>query len=176
MATDPGSKRLSKDSGQRAVSGVDDDPSSVHPANRQVAEINEELSLRIVRPGSLVTLRPFLCAAVSPRAIGLKDRDLVVSTVSSIKYIPLLEVRLYLDLGGLVYASPLTPMGSIRSFIFCNSVARASLCPLAESDAVNILKVKPSLQCAISRRRISRKRAAHHAAIIQLLDMGGYMT
>jgi hypothetical protein len=67
------------------VSGVDDDPSSVHPANRQVAEISEELSLRIAKPSSLVALRPFLCAAVSSRAIGLKNRDSVVSTVSSIK-------------------------------------------------------------------------------------------
>jgi hypothetical protein len=64
---------------------VDGDLSSVPLVATQVAEVDGEPPSKMVRPGSLATLRLLLCMMVSSLAIGLKDRDLIVATISSIK-------------------------------------------------------------------------------------------
>jgi hypothetical protein len=62
-----------------------------------------------------------------------------------------------------------------RSFVSCCNVGAVSLCPLAKLDAVAILKVKPSPEYALPRRRAPWKRATHHTAVVQALDTSGDM-
>jgi hypothetical protein len=59
--------------------------------------------------------------------------------------------------------------------ICCCSVGVVSHCPLAKLDAVDILKVKPSLKHTLPRRHTPRKRAAHRTDIVQALDISGDM-
>ena len=78
---------------------------------------------------------------------------------------------------GLIHASTLASRDSGRHLLilYC-SVGPVSLSTLRELNAVDILKVKPSLKHALLRFRTPRQRAAGHTAVVQYLDALSHMS